>query len=50
MLFLQSVKAFELRKKNTTELLEELNNQKTELASLRVQQVANGAPSKIAQM
>lgn len=46
----QSVKAFELRKKTDAELLEELSNLKTELASLRVQKIANGAPSKIAQI
>ncbi|KAI9031927.1 ribosomal L29 protein-domain-containing protein [Phycomyces nitens] len=41
------VKAHELRNKNKAELLKVLDNQKQELASLRVQKVAGGSASKL---
>ena len=40
----------ELRTKKKSELLQKLNELKTELASLRVAQVTGGAPSKLAKM
>lgn len=42
------VKAFELRDKSTEELLAQLSDLKTELASLRVQKVASGSAQKLA--
>ncbi|KAF7730712.1 60S ribosomal protein L35 [Apophysomyces ossiformis] len=44
------VKAHELRNKNKTELLKLLDEQKQELASLRVQKVAGGSSSKLQQI
>ncbi|KAI9319310.1 60S ribosomal protein L35 [Dichotomocladium elegans] len=44
------VKAYELRNKNKTELLKVLEEQKQELASLRVQKVAGGSASKLHQI
>lgn len=46
----QSVKAFELRKKNDSELLRELADLKTELSSLRVQKVSSESSSKVSRM
>ncbi|KAL2918471.1 60S ribosomal protein L35, L29 [Polyrhizophydium stewartii] len=44
------VKAYELRNKNKAELTSELETLKTELASLRVQKVANGNAPKLAKI
>ena len=44
------IRAHELRSKKKTELLKQLDELKTELASLRVQQVTGGAPSKLAKI
>lgn len=44
------VRAHELRNKTKSELLEQLNELKTELAGLRVAQVTNGAPAKLAKI
>ncbi|KAG0181895.1 60S ribosomal protein L35 [Apophysomyces sp. BC1034] len=44
------VKAHELRNKNKTELLKLLDEQKQELASLRVQKVAGGSSAKLQQI
>mmetsp|Transcript_13508 Transcript_13508/g.29268 ORF Transcript_13508/g.29268 Transcript_13508/m.29268 type:complete len:124 (+) Transcript_13508:66-437(+) len=44
------VKAFELRTKTSKELLKELDEQKAELATLRVAKVAGGAASKLAKI
>lgn len=41
------IKAHELRTKKKNELVKQLEELKTELANLRVQQVAGGAPSKL---
>ncbi|KAI7848963.1 ribosomal L29 protein-domain-containing protein [Circinella umbellata] len=45
-----AVKAYELRNKNKAELLKTLDEQKQELASLRVQKVAGGSASKLHQI
>ena len=45
-----TVKAHELRNKNKAELLKTLEEQKQELASLRVQKVAGGSAAKLHQM
>jgi ribosomal protein L29 len=45
-----SVKAYALRKETKASLLQKLDDYKQELASLRVAQVSNGAPSKLAKM
>ncbi|KAI9244673.1 ribosomal L29 protein-domain-containing protein [Phascolomyces articulosus] len=45
-----AVKAYELRNKNKAELLKVLDEQKQELASLRVQKVAGGSASKLHQI
>merc|ERR1719401_1265716 len=44
------VKAFELRAKTSKELLAELDEQKAELAALRVAKVSGGAASKLAKI
>jgi large subunit ribosomal protein L35e len=44
------VKAKELRNKKKSELLEQLEKLKNELAQLRVAKVTGGAPSKLAKM
>jgi ribosomal protein L29 len=44
------VKAYELREKSKEELLELLDERKTELAQLRVAKVTQGAASKLSQM
>ncbi|KAL1930467.1 hypothetical protein VTP01DRAFT_10629 [Rhizomucor pusillus] len=44
------VKAYELRNKNKAELLKILDEQKQELASLRVQKVAGASASKLQQI
>lgn len=44
------LKAYELRNKNKAELLKTLEEQKQELASLRVQKVAGGSAAKLHQM
>merc|ERR1719157_354454 len=44
------VKAFELRTKTSKELLTELEEQKGELATLRVAKVSGGAASKLAKI
>eukprot|EP01105_Mastigella_eilhardi_P001366 TRINITY_DN1163_c0_g1_i1.p2 TRINITY_DN1163_c0_g1~~TRINITY_DN1163_c0_g1_i1.p2 ORF type:complete len:141 (+),score=40.05 TRINITY_DN1163_c0_g1_i1:54-425(+) len=44
------VKAYELRTKQRSELLKQLEELKTELAGLRVAQVTGGAPSKLARI
>jgi large subunit ribosomal protein L35e len=44
------VKAHELRTKKKNELVRQLEELKTELATLRVQQVTGGAPSKLAKI
>jgi large subunit ribosomal protein L35e len=44
------VKASELRTKKTADLKSQLDELKKELASLRVAQVTNGAPSKLAKI
>ncbi|EFA81683.1 S60 ribosomal protein L35 [Heterostelium album PN500] len=46
----EKIKAHELRKQKKTELLEQLNTLKTELSSLRVNQVKAAAPSKLAKI
>ena len=45
-----SVKAYALRQETKASLLQKLDDYKQELASLRVAQVSNGAPSKLAKM
>ncbi|KAI7864205.1 ribosomal L29 protein-domain-containing protein [Spinellus fusiger] len=42
-----AIKAHELRNKNKAELLKVLDEQKQELASLRIQKVAGGSASKL---
>mmetsp|Transcript_80833 Transcript_80833/g.261132 ORF Transcript_80833/g.261132 Transcript_80833/m.261132 type:complete len:124 (+) Transcript_80833:58-429(+) len=44
------VKAYELRSKTSKELLTELDEQKAELAQLRVAKVSGGAASKLAKI
>ena len=44
------MKAHELRNQNKAELLKTLEEQKQELASLRVQKVAGGSAAKLHQM
>ncbi|CDS13650.1 hypothetical protein LRAMOSA05826 [Lichtheimia ramosa] len=44
------LKAYELRNKNKAELLKTLEEQKQELASLRVQKVAGGSAAKLHQI
>jgi large subunit ribosomal protein L35e len=44
------MKTFQLRKETKTSLLAKLEEFKTELASLRVAQISNGAASKLAKM
>lgn len=44
------MKTFQLRKETKTSLLAKLEEYKTELASLRVAQISNGAASKLAKM
>jgi len=44
------IKAFELRNKNKTELLKQLEELKNELAQLRVAKVTGGAASKLAKI
>lgn len=48
--FIAKVRAHELRNKTKSELLEQLNELKSELAGLRVAQVTNGAPAKLAKI
>ena len=45
-----AIKAYTLRSQTKAALLAKLAEQKTELASLRVAQINNGAPSKLARM
>ncbi|CDS06343.1 hypothetical protein LRAMOSA08871 [Lichtheimia ramosa] len=45
-----TIKAHELRNKNKAELLKTLEEQKQELASLRVQKVAGGSAAKLHQI
>ena len=44
------IKAFELQSKNKQDLLTQLTELKTELASLRVQKIAGGSASKLTKM
>merc|ERR1712224_709328 len=44
------MKAYELRNKTSKELMQELDEQKSELAQLRVAKVAGGAASKLAKI
>ncbi|KAI8807239.1 ribosomal protein L35 [Cladochytrium replicatum] len=44
------VKTYELRTQNREQLLKQLDELKQELASLRVQKVANAAPAKLAKI
>ncbi|GHJ88318.1 hypothetical protein NliqN6_4720 [Naganishia liquefaciens] len=41
------IRAFELQSKNKTDLLKQLHELKTELASLRVQKIAGGSAAKL---
>lgn len=44
------IRAFELQSKNKTDLLKQLTELKTELASLRVQKIAGGSAAKVTKM
>ncbi|KAJ9123899.1 hypothetical protein QFC22_000688 [Naganishia vaughanmartiniae] len=44
------IRAFELQSKNKTDLLKQLHELKTELASLRVQKIAGGSAAKLTKM
>ncbi|CAG8549449.1 11857_t:CDS:2, partial [Acaulospora colombiana] len=44
------VKAYELRAKSKTELMKQLDELKQELASLKVQKIAGGAPAKLTKL
>lgn len=44
------VKAHELRKKSKQDLVDQLNEHKKELSTLRVAKVSGGAPSKLGKM
>jgi len=48
--FLAKIKMFELRKKDKTEILKQLDEFKKELAQLRIAKVTGGAPSKLAKI